>query len=143
MQKGMEKYIHENLRKRMEDGSLSATMVKALFQDVMEFEVRFDKKAENFSVNEILEILRAKKSRSVGTLQNYIVILKQYADQANPMNDYQRISKEMIEKCVAQDKVTLSIITREELDDIQSKMLNAVDKAVLECVFIGIGGKNM
>ena len=143
MKEPIERFIYWHLRSRMNKGSLSATMIQSLFQHVMKCEAEFGKEAADFSVNEILEMLRAKKSRSVGTLQNYVVILKQYADQINPMNDYQRISKEMIEKCVAQDKVTLSIITREEMDDIQNKMLNAVDKAVLECIFIGIGGKNM
>lgn len=143
MQEQMEQFIQGKLQNRMNEGSLSATTVKKLFQHALDYEDKFGKEAADFSVNEILEMLRAKESRSVGTLQNYMVILKQYADPINPMNDYQRISKEMIEKCVAQDKVTLSIITREELDDIQSKMLNAVDKAIMECLFMGVGGKNM
>jgi len=143
MKEQMERFFREKLQSRIENGSLSATMVNTLFQDVLKAEDKFGKDAAFFTVDEILEMLKAKESRSVGTLQNYVVILKQYADPINPMNDYQLINKKMLAGCVARKKADGSLITREKLDEMQGKMLNAVDKAIMECLFIGIAGKNL
>lgn len=131
------------------DLTLSATMVNSIFKKTtMPFEVEYDKDVAYFSEDEIIHMLRAKGSRSLESLQNTVVILRKYADfvfaheNAYALNNYEFINKDILMGCLS-DKAQKTILSRQDIDQIKAEMLNAVDKAILECLFIGISGKNL
>ena len=82
---------------------------------------------------------------SIVSLQNQNVILKhacnwkKYTDTINVTNIYETIGKNDLKGCINADKKIKMIITREQLADIQSNLLNYTDRCILELLFRGIG----
>lgn len=139
-------YIETRLRERIENKTLSLTSVNATFKFTEEYEEQYGKDVALFSEEELLTMLKAKGSRSLASLQNMVSFLRQYAAYVlgpSPNNGYKEITKDKLQCCVAEEKVEKALLSREDLDRLQRKMLNAVDKAILECLFIGISGKNL
>lgn len=139
-------YIETCLWERIENKTLSLTSVNATFKFTEEYEEQYGKDVAFFSEEELLTMLKAKGSRSLTSLQNTVSFLRQYASYVlgpNLDNGYKGITKDKLQRCVAEEKAGKALLSREDVDSLQQKMLNAVDKAILECLFIGVSGKNL
>ena len=142
-------FIEHCLKVRFDESKLSASMVYAIFRKTTApFEVLYGKDVAFFSEEEILQMLAAKESRSLDSLLNTVTLLRQYADfvistfSPGIINAFGNITKDKVSSCISA-KATSALLTREEICNIQSQMLNEVDKAILECLFMGISGKNL
>lgn len=139
-------YIESCLRERIDSKTLSLTTVNSIFKFTEQYEKLYGKDVACFSEAEILDMLKDRGSRSLTSLQNTLTFLRQYTGYvlgASSVNGYQGITKDKLQVCVAEDKMDMALLSREDVNGLQRKMLNAVDKAILECLFIGISGKNL
>jgi len=142
-------FINDCLSTRIKKNSISATTVNSVFnKTTLLFEKRYDTDAAFFFPEQILEMLKAKNSRSLPSLLNTLVILRKYSAYVHDVlgdcspNYYEYITSDDLKECVS-PVADEAILTREKITSLQSKMLNEVDKAILECLFIGIAGKNL
>lgn len=125
---------------------VSHTSIRATLKLVESFEERFAKDASEFSRDEILSMLSAKNSRSLSSLQNTLSFLRKYTDYVlGPAsnNPYRSIKKSDLEQLIPNNESSHVILSRSDIDYLQANMYNAVDKAILECLFLGISGKNL
>lgn len=141
-----EEFISYYLRSRV----IGENTPKTIFAFTEEFEFKKDKDISTFDKEEILDVLKAKKYRSVYSAQNMLVILKHYTEyiigtqkEMISCNNFKAITKEDILLCLDAERVNSLILSRQEIDDIQNDMLNYTDKAILECLFSGIAGKQL
>ena len=138
-----EEFISYYLRSRV----IGENTPRTIFAFTEGFEEKYNKDISTFTKNEIIEVLKAKKYRSVYSVQNTTVILKHYTEYAKGTgreqiehNYFKDITKEDMAQCLDQDRANSLILSREEIDEIQNGMLNDTDKAILECLFCGISG---
>lgn len=129
---------------------VSETMVKSIFRYTEAFEAQLDKDVSLFTQDEIIKMLKEKHSRSLTSLQNVVVVLKHYTTfiiatgrENSSVNNYSLINKDVLRECIDAEIQNKMILTKEELHDVQDQMLNATDKAILECLFEGISGPNL
>lgn len=129
---------------------VSESMVRATFKFTEKYEIKYNKDASIFNKNEIIKMLQDKKSRSSTSLNNFIITLKHYTTfvmntsrEIILQNNYMLINKDILRSCVDIEKKNKAIITQDELREIESQMLNATDKAIMECLFVGITGYNL
>lgn len=122
--------------------SVMATLNRAL-----EFEEKFNKVFYEFTEDEVIEMYRTVGAISVRSLQNINLILKHASrwilDQQKKdiSNIYDVITKDVISKCIDTTKKEGLILSRDQLSNIQNELLNDTDKAILELLFLGVGGK--
>ena len=129
---------------------VSETMVKSIFRYTEAFEAQLDKDVSLFTQDEIIKMLKEKHSRSLTSLQNVVVVLKHYTTfiiatgrENSSVNNYSLINKDVLRECIDAEIQNKMILTKEELHDVQDQMLNATDKAILECLFEGISVPNL
>jgi len=135
-----EAFIKEYLRSKV----IIETSLYAIFKKVKPFEIRFDKDASEFNREEILSMIKAFRSKSVNSILNYIVVLKHYSRWTTGVigdNAYENICKSDVINLV--DKDAHSILTREDIDEIEDQLLNWSDKAIIELFWEGIAGPSM
>lgn len=139
-------FISDYLNNRV----VSETMVKSIFRYTEAFESQLDKDVSLFTQDEIIKMLKEKHSRSLTSLQNVVVVLKHYTTfiiatgrENSSVNNYSLINKDVLRECIDAEIQNKMILTKEELHDVQDQMLNATDKAILECLFEGISGPNL
>lgn len=137
-------FIADYLRSRV----VSETAVRSLLHKVAITEEKLGKDCCCFTQDEILNMYTSFDAKSVHVLSNYNVYLKGYAGYCMhhrlcTENSYNGITKEMLEQCINPDTIRQTILTREQLDDIEDMLYNYTDKAVLECLYEGIAGKGM
>jgi hypothetical protein len=58
----------------------------------------------------------------------------------NIKSAYENMTKELIQECVDTQRKASLILTKDELEEIQSELLNWTDKAILFLLFEGVGG---
>lgn len=135
-----EAFIKEYLRSKV----IIETSLYAIFKKVRPFEIKLDKDVSEFTREEILSMIKAFRSKSVNSILNYIVVLKHYSRWITGTvgdNAYEDIGKQDVIDLV--DKNASSILTRDDIDEIEEQLLNWSDKAIIELFWEGIAGPSM
>lgn len=135
-----EAFIKEYLRSKV----VAETSLYALFRKTEPFEEEINKDASIFTREEILNMLAKFKAKSVNSLLNYNIILKHYSRfvlKEVGTNAYESIVKSDVANLV--DNTANILLTREELDDVETQLLNWVDKAIVELLWEGVSGPSM
>ena len=92
---------------------------------------------------------RSFDSKSVNVLLNNNVYLKNYTayrifhKQIKCSNSYDTINKDMMLACINEETRNAQFLTRKQMDEIEDQLLNFTDKAIVECLWHGIAGKDM
>ena len=138
-----EGFIKDYMRARV----VAQTSLYSLFRKTEEYEIKLKKDCGAFSEEEILRMYEGFQARSKFTVFNYNVILKaycawmQYYHGAPAHNAYDNITTTMIAPLVP--KSTKTLLTRQDILDIEDQLYNYSDKAIVELLFLGVAGKNM
>jgi hypothetical protein len=144
-QNEIEKFIKEYQRSRV----VAVPSVRAALNRALDFEQKFQKVFYEFTKDEALEMYKSVDAISARSLQNINLILKHAArwilhnQQKDISNIYDAITKELIQECVNTDKRDGLILSRVDLNGIKNELLNDTDKAILELLFLGVGGNNL
>lgn len=135
----IEDFIREYSRSRV----IIETTVRATLKRAAEYEGIFNKDFYDFTKDEALHMFKGVGAISLTSLQNQKLTLTHAArfyldQQSKPTNNiYEEISKDDLSGCIDNDKKRNRIITRKQLNDIQTNLWNAVDIALLEMLFRG------
>jgi hypothetical protein len=95
-----------------------------------------------FNKKEALNMFFEFKSKSVTSLLNYCIILKHYSRWVAGevgTNVYENIGKSDVANLINKEE----LLTREDIDDIESQLFNWFDKAIIELLWEGIAGPSM
>jgi hypothetical protein len=141
----LEKFLKEYGRSRV----IIETTTRATLNRAVGFEHKFDKPFYQFTTEEALEMYRSVHAISVVSLQNNNLVLKhaarwfafQYGMEAS--DAYETMTKEQLSAVVDTEKQRSMIMSREDVDNIQSNLLNAIDRAIVEMLFQGVGGESL
>lgn len=139
-QEQKEKFAKEYLRSKV----IARTSLYAILKKTEPFEEKYNKDVSDFTKDEILDMFAKFKAKSINSLLNYCVVLKHYSRWITgniENNAFETIEKADLAKLVSKDAILL--LTREELDDIESQLLNWSDKAIVELLWEGVAGKSM
>ena len=138
-----ESFIKDYLRSRV----VARTSLYSLFRKTEPFEKVNNKDCSQFTQDEVLSMYRDFKAKSVYVLLNYNTILKAYCawkryyQKEATTESYNNITIELVKPCVPKD--ANKFLSREEITDIESKLYNFIDRAILECLWEGISGPSM
>ena len=138
-----EGFIKDYMRSRV----VAKTSLYSLFRKVEPFEIKLDKDCSRFTKEEILNIYNEFKAKSVYVLMNYNTILKAYCawrkhyhGLANQIS-YEEITIDLLKPLVPKNAST--ILSREEITEIEDQAYNWTDKAIIECLWEGLSGNSM
>lgn len=140
-----EQEIEDFIKEYQSSRIIIETSVRSVLKRAQEFERIFKKSFYEFNKDEALQMFSDTGAVSIVSLQNQNVILKhacnwkKYTNTINVTNIYETIGKNDLKDCINTDKKLKMIITREQLIDIQSNLLNYTDRCILELLFRGIG----
>lgn len=139
-----DEFVKEFSRSRV----VSETSLNSLLNKVERIEENQHKNIFDFSQTEILDMYKGFNLTSVNTLQNYNNYLKAYCDFAiyktkQIDNNFATINKDMLKTCINEDVRRNKYIDYEQLQEIETEVLNATDAAILECLWHGISGKEL
>lgn len=141
--------LKQEFKKRyMKSRIVSETSLNGAFKKIGEFEDLNSKDVSDFSESELLDMYKALNCRSVNTLQNYNNYLKSYCayvaqQTGKEITLFENINKQVLKECISEDVKRNKYITYEQLCDIEMELLNYTDMAIMECLWLGIAGKNM
>ena len=141
--------IEDFLREYQRSKVVIITTVRATLNRAVEFESQFNKPFYQFTSDEALEMYESIHTISVVSLQNSNLVLKhatrwfehQYNKEVS--DTYETMTKEQLSTVVDTEKQRNMILSREDVDDIQSNLLNATDRAIVEMLFQGVGGESL
>lgn len=139
----IEEFIVDYQRSRV----VAIASVRATLNRALTFEKKFNKAFYEFTEDEVIDMYQAVNAISVRSLQNINLILKHasrwilHNQNKDIKNIYDNITKNVIQKCINVNKKEGLILSREQLDNIQNELLNDTDKAILELLFLGVGGQ--
>ena len=130
----------------MQQRVVAETSLNSLFRKTEYFENMLETDCSNFTEEDIQKMYTWFKAKSIYVLLGYNTILKAYtnwmiAKGASYLNSYSGYDIKKLIPCVP-DYVT-SIISRDELDYMESRLLNASDRAIVECLWEGLAGRSM
>lgn len=137
----VESFLTEYKRSRV---IIEAT-VRASLNRALEFERRFQKPFYEFTTDEVLEMYKSTHAISDRSLQNANLTLKHAArwmidkKKLNIKSSYEEVTKELMLGCVDNNRKKNMILTKDDLVDIQSGLLNWTDKGILQMLFLGAG----
>ena len=137
----VESFLNEYSRSRV---IIEAT-VRASLNRALEFERKFQKPFYKFAVDEILEMYKSMHAISDRSLQNTNLTLKHAArwiidkKKLNSKSPYEDVTKELMQGCVDINKKKNMVLTKDDLEEIQSQLLNWTDKGILQMLFLGAG----
>lgn len=138
----VENFLSEYKRSRVIiEGTVRASLNRAL-----EFERKFHKPFYEFTVDEILEMYKSTHAISDRSLQNTNLTLKHATrwmidkKKLNIKSLYEEVTKELILSCVDTKRKKNMVLTQDDLEEIQSNLLNWTDKGILQMLFLGAGG---
>lgn len=138
----IEEFLSEYKRSRViVEASARASLNRAL-----EYEQNFHKPFYEFTEDEIKIMYTTVNAISVRSLQNINLILKHAARYflhqvgKDVSNVYDTVTKDLLQQCVNMTKKEGLILSREQLSNLQNELLNDTDKAILEMLFLGVGG---
>jgi hypothetical protein len=138
----VDEFIKDYQRSRV----VAIASVRATLNRALEFEKKFNKAFYEFTEDEVKEMYTVIDAISIRSLQNINLILKHAArwmlhNQKKEIDSiYDRITKEIIQECINIVKKEELILSKEQLVNIQNDLLNDTDKAILEMLFLGVGG---
>jgi hypothetical protein len=138
----IEDFIHEYGRSKI----IIATSVRGILKRAQMFEYKFNKPFHRFNIEEIMEMYEEAHAISVTSLQNTNLLLKNASRwmkyQHGDITDsaYENITKDMLGTVVDINKKNRLILTKDDLDEISSQLLNWTDRAILLMLFKGAGG---
>ena len=138
----VEEFIKDYQRSRV----VAIASVRATMNRALEFEKKFNKAFYEFTEDEVIEMYKEVDAISIRSLQNINLILKHaarwilYNQKKDIGNIYDRVTKDLIRDCVNTERKEGLILSREQLSGIQNELLNDTDKAILEMLFLGVGG---
>lgn len=138
-----EGFIKDYMRSRV----VAKTSLYSLFRKVEPYENKLNKDCSKFTTEEVLHIYKEFKAKSVYVLMNYNTILKAYCAWRKYYHDlenqiaYENIAIDLLKPLVAKD--ANSILSREEITDIEDQAYNWTDKAIVECLWEGLSGNSM
>lgn len=141
----IEKFLKEYQRSRV----IIETTTRATLNRAVGFEHKFGKPFYQFTTDEALEMYKSVHAISVVSLQNNNLVLKHaarwFAHQYNKevSDAYETMTKEQLGTVVDVEKQRSMILSREDVDNIQSNLLNAIDRAIVEMLFQGVGGESL
>lgn len=141
----LEKFLQEYRRSRV----IIETTTRATLNRAVGFEHKFNKPFYQFTTDETLEMYKSVHAISVVSLQNNNLVLKhaarwfafQYGIEVS--DAYETMTKEQLSTVVDTEKQRSMILSREDIDNIQSNLLNAIDRAIVEMLFQGVGGESL
>ena len=141
----LEKFLKEYGRSRV----IIETTTRAILNRAVGFEHKFNKPFYQFTTEEALKMYESIHAISVVSLQNSNLVLKhaarwfafQYGMEAS--DAYETMTKEQLSTVVDTEKQRSMILSREDIDNIQSNLLNAIDRAIVEMLFQGVGGESL
>lgn len=138
-----ESFIKDYLRSRV----VARTSLYSLFRKTEPFEERNSKDCSQFAQDEVLTMYKDFKAKSVYVLLNYNTILKAYCawkryyHKEATTESYNNITIELVKPCIPED--ANKFLSREEITDIEDRLYNWTDKAILECLWEGVSGPSM
>ena len=141
----LEKFLQDYQRSRV----IIETTTRATLNRAVGFERKFGKPFYQFTTDEALEMYESIHAISVVSLQNNNLVLKhaarwfafQYGMEVS--DTYETITKEQLGTVIDVEKQRSMILSREDVDNIQSNLLNAIDRAIVEMLFQGVGGESL
>lgn len=143
-EKLVEDFITEYRRSRI----VAETTVRAVLKRALEYEDKYGKHFFEFTEDEILSMFKEAHVISNMSLQNWNNILKHASRWITfrttgkaATNAYELITKDKVKLCLDLDRQDKMMLTREDLIILQEDLLNWTDKAILELLFLGVGGK--
>jgi hypothetical protein len=142
-EKEVEDFLVEYKRSKV----IIETTTRAALNRAIEFEERFKKPFYEFTTEEALKMYESIHAISVVSLQNTNLLLKnaakwfEYQKGNIGDNSYEKITKDMLSTVIDFDKQRNLILSREDINNLQANLLNEIDKAILEMLFLGFGGK--
>lgn len=139
----VESFLAEYKRSRV----IIETTVRASLNRALEFERKFQKPFYEFTIDETLEMYKSMHAISDRSLQNTNLTLKHAArwiiDKKGlsiVKSPYEDVTKELMQGCVDIKRKEGLILSREDLEEVQSQLLNDSDKCILLLLFEGVGG---
>lgn len=138
-----EGFIKDYMRSRV----VAKTSLYSLFRKVKPYEEKLNKDCSRFAKEEILKMYEEFGAKSVYVLLNYNTILKAYCawrkHYHEPENDikYEEINTEMLTPLIPKDANNL--LSRQDVTEIEDRLYNWTDRAVLECLWEGLSGNSM
>lgn len=141
----LEKFLQEYGRSRV----IIETTTRATLNRAVGFEYKFNKPFYQFTTDEALEMYSSAHAISVVSLQNSNLVLKHaarwFANQYNKevSDAYETMTKEQLGTVIDVEKQRSMILSREDVNNIQSNLLNAIDRAIVEMLFQGVGGESL
>lgn len=138
-----EGFIKNYLRSRV----VARTSLYSLFRKTAPFEMENDKDCSQFDEKEILAMYKEFKAKSVYVLLNYNVILKaycawrEYYHKEKTTKAYNNITIELVKSCIPPN--SMKFLSREDITEIEDKLYNWTDKAIIECLWEGLSGPSM
>ena len=136
-----ESFIKDYMRSRV----VAQTSLYSLFRKTEKYEESFGKDCCQFTPDEVLEMYKDFKAKSVFVLLNYNVILKAYCawqkyyNSLETENVYEGITRRMLDSLIPEMKV----LSRDDVTDIETQLYNWTDKAIIEALFEGLSGNSM
>ena len=136
-----ESFIKDYMRSRV----VAQTSLYSLFRKTEKYEENLDKDCCQFTPDEVLEMYKDFKAKSVFVLLNYNVILKAYCawqkyyNGLETENVYEGITRRMLDSLIPEMKV----LSRDDVTDIETQLYNWTDKAIIEALFEGLSGNSM
>lgn len=137
----MEDFLSEYKKSRV----IVESTVRALLNQVLEFENKLQKPFYNFTSDEILELYKSKNTISDRALQNANLTLKHatrwMADKKNLNieNPYDGITRKLLLGCVNVQRRKNMIFSAKDIMEMQEDLLNWTDKGILQMLFLGAG----
>lgn len=137
----VESFLNEYRRSRV----IVEATVRATLNRALELEDRLQKPFYQFTIEEITDMYKSMHTISDRSLQNANLVLKHAArwminnKELNIKSHYEEITKELIQGCVDTRKKAGFILTKGDLTEIQSDLLNWTDKGILTMLFLGAG----
>ena len=141
-----EREIEDFLQEYKRSKVIIETTTRAVLNRAVGFEKRFGKPFYEFTSDEALEMYESAHAVSVVSLQNTNLVLKNaarwfaYKQDKALESAYEHITKDMLETVVDDEKKKSLILSKEDLDEISSQLLNWTDRAILLMLFKGAGG---
>ena len=138
----VEDFLQEYVRSRI----IITTSARSVLKRAIDFEDKFDKPFYNFTTEEALEMYESAHAISAVSLQNTNLLLKNASRWFRHRNGeainsaYEKITKELLLTVVDTDKKNRLILSKDDIEDIMSQLLNWTDRCIIFMLFNGAGG---
>lgn len=128
----------------MKTRKIKKTSLVSLFRKIATFEIEAKIDCCQFSLQQVINMYLAFEAKSVDVLLSYNTILKAYCawmrENISPTNisAYDEITQGMLSPLVS-----VKLLTRQDVIDIEESLYNWTDKAIVECLWEGVAGNSM